>query len=55
MAPEGEPMTDEEIEQAKAEIDELREDVREALAEDLGGEPDDYDATKQAVADGGEN
>jgi len=47
-------MTDEELEVAKAEIKELRQDVREALAEDLGGNPDDYDATRQPVADGGE-
>jgi len=47
-------MTDEELETAKAEIEELREEVREALAEDLGGDPDDYDATRKPVADGGE-
>jgi hypothetical protein len=47
-------MTDEDLKAAKAEIDELREDVREALAEDLGGDPEDYDATQQPVADGGE-
>jgi len=47
-------MTDEELEAAKDEIDELREDVREALAEDLGGDPEEYDATQQSVADGGE-
>jgi hypothetical protein len=47
-------MTDEELEAAKAELDELREDVREALAEDLSGTSEDYDATRQPVADGGE-
>jgi len=47
-------MTDEELKTAKEEIDELREDVRDALAEDLGGNPDEYDATRQPVADGGE-
>jgi len=31
-----------------------REQVREDLAEDLGGDPEDYDATRQPVPDGGE-
>lgn len=47
-------MTDEELESAKAGIDDFRKAVRDALAEDLGGEPEDYDATRQPVADGGE-
>jgi hypothetical protein len=54
MARDQQPMTDEDLEATKAEIDELREDVREALAEDLGGAPEEYDATQQPVADGGE-
>lgn len=46
-------MTEEEIEQAEAEIHDLFDDVRDTLAEDLGGEPEDYRADKR-VADGGE-
>ena len=53
MARNQEPMTDEELAEAKESLDELREQVREDLAEDLGGEPEDYDATRQPVADGG--
>lgn len=47
-------MTDDELEAAKDELGDLQEDVREALAEDLGGEPEDYDAREQPVTDGGE-
>lgn len=54
MAREQHSMTDEDLEAAQAKIDELREDVRDALAEDLGGNPSDYDATQHPVADGGE-
>jgi hypothetical protein len=36
------PMTEEELEQAREGIREHFEEVREALAEDLGGEPEDY-------------
>ena len=39
-----EPVSEEEIEALREEMDEQREDIREALAEDLGGEPEDYDA-----------
>jgi len=53
MARNQSPMTDEELEQAKAEIHDLFEDVRRDLAEDLGGDPDDYRADRVA-ADGGE-
>lgn len=49
------PTTDEELESAKAEIDDLRKAVSDALAEDLGAEPEDYDATRQPVVDGGES
>ena len=45
-------MTDEAIEQARAEIKELFDEVREDLAEDLGGEPEDYRADNRPVADG---
>lgn len=46
-------MTDEELAEAKARIEDLRERVREDLAADLGGDPEDYDASRHAVPDGG--
>jgi len=61
MAPNQDPVSDEELEELAEEMDTQREEVREALAEDLGGEPEDYDAGKylsdragEPVADGGE-
>lgn len=42
-------MTDEEIAAAEDEIHDLFEDVREALAEDLGGDPEDYRADRAAT------
>jgi hypothetical protein len=61
MARHQEPVSEEEIEALREEMDEQREDIREALAEDLGGEPEDYDAEEylndragEPVADGGE-
>jgi hypothetical protein len=54
-------MSEDEIEALREEMDEQREDIRKALAEDLGGEPEDYDAETylndragDPVADGGE-
>jgi len=53
-------VSEEEIEALREEMDEQRKDIREALAEDLGGEPEDYDAEEylndragEPVADGG--
>ncbi len=61
MARNQEPVSEEEIEALREEMDEQREDIREALAEDLGGEPEDYDAEEclndragEPVADGGD-
>lgn len=61
MARNQEPVSEEEIDALREEMDAQREVVREALAEDLGGEPEDYDAEKylsdragEPVADGGE-
>ena len=61
MARNREPVSEDDIEAPREEMDEQREDIREALAEDLGGEPEDYDAeehlndrTGEPVADGGE-
>jgi len=45
-------ITDEAMAAFEAKLDEQSEELREALAEDLGGEPDDY--RRQLVADGGE-
>lgn len=36
------PMTDEELEALRDEMENQGEALREALAEDLGGDPDDY-------------
>lgn len=47
-------MTDEELAAAKTRLEELRERVQEDLAADLGGDPEDYDATRHPVPDGGE-
>jgi len=53
MARNQEPMTDEELAEAKESLEALREQVREDLAEDLGGDPEDYRADR-AAADGGD-
>jgi len=52
MARNQEPLTDEEIAEFKEKMDEGSEEIREDLAEDFGGDPDDY--RHQPVADGGE-
>jgi hypothetical protein len=52
MARDQEPLTDEQLAEFKAKMDERSEEIREDLAEDLGGDPDDY--RHQPVADGGE-
>ena len=61
MARNQEPVSEEEIETLREEMEEQRETIREALADDLGGEPEDYDAeayfndlSGEPVADGGE-
>jgi hypothetical protein len=61
MARNQEPLSEEELEALQEEMDDQREEIREALAQDLGGEPEDYDAEKylsdragEPVADGGE-
>jgi hypothetical protein len=38
------PASDDEIERAKDEIEALRVEVRQLLADELGGAPDDYRA-----------
>ena len=42
MAPDQGPMTDGDIAAAKSELRDLQCDVREALADEFGGEPADY-------------
>jgi len=58
MARDQEPVSDDELEAAKQRLDALREQVREDLAGDLGGDPEDYNAdtyhVDEPVADGGE-
>lgn len=45
-------MTDEELEEFRDEMERQGEKLREALAEDLGGDPKDYQ--KRPITDGGE-
>lgn len=63
MARDQEPVTDEEFDSLREEMSEQRDQLREDLADDLGGNPDDYDvgrdldeqsADGEAVTDGGE-
>ena len=61
MARNQDPVSEEDIDALREKMDEQREDIREALAEDLGGEPEDYDAERyfeqmdgRAATDGGE-
>ena len=44
MARNQEPVSEEEFAAAKERLDELRDRVRKDLAEDLGGDPEDYNA-----------
>ena len=62
MARDQEPVSEGEIELLREEMAEQREEVRETLAEDVGGDPEDYDAEKylgdragEPMADGGDN
>lgn len=55
------PVTEDEIETLREEMAAQRREIREALAEDHGGDPEDYDAERylndradEPVADGGE-
>jgi isopenicillin N synthase-like dioxygenase len=45
-------MTDEELEEFRNEMERQGEKLREALAEDLGGDPEDYQ--ERPITDGGE-
>lgn len=54
MARNQQPVTAEELEQAKTALENLRGDVRQALADEFGGDPEDYRADR-AVTDGGDD
>ena len=58
MARDQEPVSEEELKAAKQRLNELREQVREDLVADLGGDPEDYNADTyhldESVADSGE-
>lgn len=47
-------MTDEEFAELREQMDEQAAEMREALAEDLGGDPEDYRVDRRPVADGGD-
>lgn len=47
-------MTEDDIDALRADIDEQREESRQLLAEDLGGEPEDYRADHGVAGGGGE-
>lgn len=55
MARDQKPMTDDEIAELRDRMEEQREDIRAALAEDLGGDPDDYRVGRRPAPDGGGN
>lgn len=45
------PMTDEEFDELAADLDELQAETRKALAEELGGDPEDYRVDEEPVPD----
>lgn len=47
-------MTDAEHEEFREAMEEQAAEMREALAEDLGGEPEDYRVDRRPVPDGGD-
>ena len=53
MARDQRPMNDDEIAEIRDKMDAQREEIRAALAEDLGGDPEDYRADRP-VTDGAE-
>ncbi len=54
MARNQEPMSDEEFDELAADLEELQAETREALADELGGEPADYRVGEEPVPDAGE-
>lgn len=55
MARDRDLVSKDEIDALREAMDAQREDIREALAEDLGGEPEDYHTGKRTVAGGSED
>jgi len=55
MAREQKAMNDEELAEFEEAMDEQREDLLQSLAEDLGGQPEDYRVREKPVPDGGDN
>ena len=53
MARDQRPMNDDELSELRDKMDAQREEIRAALAEDLGGDPEDYRADRP-VTDGAE-
>jgi hypothetical protein len=49
-------MTDTQLERAREAIEELRDETRESLAEELGGDPEEYraDSYRELEPDGGD-
>lgn len=45
-------MTDDEIAELREKMNAQREDIHAALAEDFGGDPDDYRADRPVTGDG---
>ena len=52
MTPDQKPMTEAEFAELQDAMDEQREELLEALAEDLGGDPEDYRGGDRSVPDG---
>ena len=48
-----EPVTDAEIEALREKMGDQREDILAALAEELGGDPEDYRARDRDICSGG--
>lgn len=54
MARDQEPMTEDDFAELQETMREQREQLLEQLADDLGGEPEDYRVGREPVPDGGE-
>lgn len=54
MARDQEPISEADFERLREDLEELREETAEALAEDLGGDPEDQYVGEEPVPDGGE-
>lgn len=54
MARDQAPLTEEELAAFGEEMERQAQEIREALAEDLGGDPEDYRVDRIAAPDGGD-